>query len=245
MLYFPADPRGVPTPKEFARLAARIKSGSARQRLAARNELVERNLGLAITLTRSFRKALPRHDEEFISEAVFGLMDAADKFDPAKGTFASIAGPHVHRRCVEYMKEKIGTIKIPGDTHDLLKSGKSPDSESVKAAKKLQAPVFSFTTFRDADGRNFYDQLVDVSLPEPWEQAAQREASETLALIIDGMDRRQSSMLRRRHGLGCESETYEQLAKRHGKVKEWARAQFRNFIYPELKKKLAESGIAG
>jgi len=248
MPYFPSHPQGVPTPEQAAKLADRIKKGD----IAARNELVERSMGLAVQLSKRYRRRVPSHNEELICEATLGLMDAANKFDPKRGAFATVAGNYIRRRCLDYLRERVDLIRVPRGTQDYIKLGRhGEDSEIAKAFKALKdSPVYSLSgnlrhgCYREDDGFHFSDPI-DPKAEDPAAQADHRARILMINEIIDGMSKKQAAMVRRRHGLGCEPESYEKLAHRHGRVKEWARTQFRDFIYPELKKRLSESGVAG
>ena len=62
--------------------------------LEERNKLVEENLGLATHFASQFR-ASRMEFEDLVQEAYLGLMDAAERFDPARGNkFSTYARWH-------------------------------------------------------------------------------------------------------------------------------------------------------
>jgi len=73
----PSPPRGSRlTRQQEISLAARIQAGD----LAARDELVTRNVGLAMHLAGDYP---PRYRDDLVAAGLLGLVRAADRFDPA------------------------------------------------------------------------------------------------------------------------------------------------------------------
>jgi RNA polymerase sigma factor (sigma-70 family) len=79
--------RGLSSDEEVA-LAARIQSGDPADALAARNELVEANLGLARWYVEKQLAGDTREFEDVLQEAYSGLIEAATRYRP---------GPQHHR----------------------------------------------------------------------------------------------------------------------------------------------------
>ena len=66
-----------------------------------RNELVEKNIGLATHFAKRFQASRMEY-EDLVQEAHMGLIDAAEKFDPERGTkFSTYARWHIVKRVMD------------------------------------------------------------------------------------------------------------------------------------------------
>ena len=97
--------------------------------LSCRQQLVRGHLYLAVAIAR-------RHDhmnlplEDLIQEANVGLLQAADDFDPARGTrFAAYAAPWVLQRVCRALSQKGRMIRIPLEVLDLRRNAAKVASE--------------------------------------------------------------------------------------------------------------------
>lgn len=89
-------------------LAQRIEAGDAE----ARNELVEANLRLVISIAKKY----VGHGvelEDLIQEGNIGLITAAGKFDPSRGRFSTYATFWIRQAMTRYIDEKSRTIRVP------------------------------------------------------------------------------------------------------------------------------------
>ena len=124
------------TANEERDLAARVAEGDR----DARNRLVETNLAFARMLAAKYAdRGLDLDDLE--QHARIGLLDAVDRFDPAKGRFKTIAGWHILKRVRRALRDESSTIRVPSCTRDALTRASRGDeqaqrSEYVQAASR-------------------------------------------------------------------------------------------------------------
>jgi len=99
---------GLPSHVE-QRLAARIQRGD----IAARNELVNANLGLVIKFAERYQGCgLPLDD--LVQAGNLGLIDAAERFRPLKfGRFSTYAIWWVRRAINAAVAEELPTVRLP------------------------------------------------------------------------------------------------------------------------------------
>ena len=74
------------TPEDETALGLRVRAGDR----AARNELIEHNMRFLVMQARNFMYT-GRQLDQLVSAGVFGLIAAAEKFDPARGRFTTVA----------------------------------------------------------------------------------------------------------------------------------------------------------
>lgn len=97
------------TPQQEKALGAKAFNGDR----AARNQMVEHNLRLAISIAKRYRgRGIPFAD--LVQEAVIGLHRAAEKFDPDKGfrfsTYATWWCQHFAQRAIQ---NRAADIRVP------------------------------------------------------------------------------------------------------------------------------------
>jgi RNA polymerase sigma-B factor len=84
----------------------------------ARDELVRRYLPLARWLTA--RYAAPASREDIFQVACLGLLEAIDRFDPARRcAFASFAIPTITGEIKHYLRDKTWVVRLPRSQQDL------------------------------------------------------------------------------------------------------------------------------
>jgi RNA polymerase sigma-B factor len=85
---------------------------------AARDELVQRYLPLARWLTTRYAARASR--EDIFQVACLGLLEAIDRFDPARRcAFASFAIPTITGEIKHYLRDKAWIVRIPRAQHEL------------------------------------------------------------------------------------------------------------------------------
>lgn len=78
-----------------------------------RNELVEANLGLATHFASRFQASRMEY-EDIVQEAHMGLLDAADRFDPERGTkFSTYARWHILKRVMDAIHNINEIVRTP------------------------------------------------------------------------------------------------------------------------------------
>lgn len=97
------------TPEEEYQCAIKAFNGDA----DALNELVERNLKFVISVAKQYTNSKVQL-EELVNEGNYGLIEAAQKFDPTRGfKFISYAVWHIRKNVADYMNKYSRTVRIP------------------------------------------------------------------------------------------------------------------------------------
>src|SRR3954466_10780507 len=115
------DARTLRERKLFARYRGRDD-------LAARDELVERFLPLAMRLAQRYHRGAEPLDD-LVQVASVGLLKAIDRFDPERGTaFSSFAVPTIAGELKRHYRDKGWALKVPRDLQELtLRVGRTTE----------------------------------------------------------------------------------------------------------------------
>ncbi len=96
----------------------------------ARKELVEAHLPMARRMARRYSGISEPYDD-LLQVASLGLVNAVDRFDPARGTpFAGFAKPTILGELKRHFRDKVWTIRVPRAIHDRM-------AEVEKATEEL------------------------------------------------------------------------------------------------------------
>src|SRR6201996_3093774 len=97
---------------------------------AARAELVELYMPLAKRMASRYSGVSEPYDD-LLQVASLGLLNAIDRFDPARGTpFAGFAKPTILGELKRHFRDKVWTVRVPRSVHDRM-------GEVEKATEKL------------------------------------------------------------------------------------------------------------
>ena len=131
------DP-AVPAPGDQAASDKELLERHARTRdVAAREELVRRYLPFARSLALRYRGATESPDD-LIQVASIGLINAIDRFDPARGTpFTAFASPTILGELKRHFRDRVWTVRIPRGLHDRMSN---VDSAVADLTRELQRP---------------------------------------------------------------------------------------------------------
>lgn len=78
-----------------------------------RNALVEANMGLAVHFAQHYQVSRMEF-EDIVQEAYLGLIDAAELFDPERGTkFSTYAGWHILKRIMDAVHNRNEMVRTP------------------------------------------------------------------------------------------------------------------------------------
>jgi RNA polymerase sigma-B factor len=87
---------------------------------ASREELVRRYLPFAKNLALRYRGASESFDD-LLQVANLGLVNAIDRFDPARGTpFAAFASPTILGELKRHFRDRVWTVRVPRGLHDRM-----------------------------------------------------------------------------------------------------------------------------
>jgi RNA polymerase sigma-B factor len=87
---------------------------------AAREELVNAYMPLAQRMAKRYAGVSEPYDD-LLQVASLGLLNAIDRFDPARGTpFIGFAKPTILGELKRYFRDRVWTVRVPRSIHDLM-----------------------------------------------------------------------------------------------------------------------------
>lgn len=212
-------------------LARRARAGD----LAARDAMVEANLKLARREANRFAARHRRDADLVYSDALLGLVRAADGYDPDHGAGAAFStyATWAIRNEMLWAWQEDRAIYVP---RGHFRAGGVPESYRGESEAARAGIVSLPAAGIDLAG----------SAPDPDELTAEREArsrlADRLAGLIGRLPERDREAIRRYHGLGgCPEETLGEIGRRWGVTK--ARAgQVHGRALRALRAMMAETG---
>ena len=149
--------------------------------MIARNELVEKHLGLAYFYARKFCASNMEY-EDLVQEGMIGLMDAAERFDPARGVkFSTYAMWHIRKTIMEAIRSKNDIVRTP-------RRHKSKSCMTLENAARM----------------------ADTS-PPPDEILEAQEEVAAVHRCIQRLPSREAIVVRLRHGINTEKMTLKKV----------------------------------
>ncbi|MEK7784268.1 MAG: RNA polymerase sigma factor RpoD/SigA [Chloroflexota bacterium] len=192
---------------------------------AAREALVLHNLRLVLNLAGRFRNASLTYDD-LVQEGILGLIKAADRYDPKRGTrFATFA--------VWWIRQSIGraianlgrSVRLPvnrvhkigqlrriaaqmtqklGGEPELEALAKTAGVSSQAASELLQdgQDVISLDAPPDSEDREVLERMADDTTVDPEAAVLEDSLRHILEESLARLDEREAEILRLRFGLG-------------------------------------------
>ncbi len=221
------------SPEAERELARRTAKGDPK----AIEDLIKRNLRLVVYWAKRYRSSgLPIQD--LIQEGNIGLMRAAEKFDPRKGTrFSTYASWWIRQALARAICDKQDLIRIPVHMHqkmrrvDRMLEGRGPvespgaDVEAAversgivtykewESAHRLQQPI-SLDRRSDPD-REGPIEVEDAAAVNPVREVYLREIKEYISGLLEDLPSRHKAVLKLRYGLdGGREHTLESIGGR-------------------------------
>jgi len=215
------------------RLHSRALTAKRRQALrqtvcdgqAAREDLVLHNLPLVLSIAGRFRHSDLGYDD-LIQEGILGLIKAADRYNPERGTrFGTLAVWWIRQAIGRAIANTGRTIRLPVNrawklsqlrriTAQLSQaSGDEPRVEEVAQLAGVTAEtatgmlrdgqsVVSLDAPADPDDRAALDRIADNTAADPEQSMVQRSLAQVLEESLAQLDEREAQILRLRFGLG-------------------------------------------
>jgi len=206
---------------EETRLAARVSQGDA----AAKDEMIERNIGLVFALARSYRGSSVSF-EDLVQEGSIGLIRAVERFDHTRGVrFSTYASWWIRRSLLDALGAA-QTIRIPPHAAQQLAAVRRAEEELERGGMR-SVPVHAVAercglsgasvdalrgaarvsvsldeTVGDDDSRSLGDTIGDPAGLEPGEQLAERERRRYAWELLKKLPARHRQVLIRRYGIG-------------------------------------------
>jgi RNA polymerase sigma factor for flagellar operon FliA len=178
-----------------------------------RDELIKAHLDYVDFVVQRMRPQIPGHIslEDLKSAAMYGLMDAASRFDPGKGVlFKTFAETRIRGAVLDELRKMDWFSRSMRDKHSRVfreikrleqELGRDPTEEEIAEAMGLELTeyqqilneighlgVISLNEMLDAaaGGDTFLDQLNDINELSPEEAV---EAKERIRELADALDR--------------------------------------------------------
>jgi len=211
-----------------ARVAADRKRSLRQQRavgLAAREALVLHNLPLVISVANHYHHPSLSY-EDLIQEGIFGLIKAAERYDPKRGTrFGTLAVWWIRQSIGRAIANTGRLVRLPvnrawkisqlrrfsaqmaqatGAAPDLAtvadKAGVSPTTAEEMLRDGQEA--VSLDTKPDPDDRAALERLADETAVDPETSVIENSLRRGLEEALARLDEREAQILRLRFGLG-------------------------------------------
>ena len=214
---------------------------SAMQNSCDSDALIEQNLRLVLKIANDFLgRGLPWDD--LVSEGNRGLMSAARKFDPKRGTkFSTYSAWWIKQAIRQAIAEQTQAVRVPigtqlnsrrikrGEKGFVEQYGRAPDDDEL--ASFINLPIATVKRLRNTrqadmqslnscvmneedDGSEFQEFLSDNETPAPDETLLKIEDIDQLLRLLDRLPERERMVLRLRFGLdGSPVLTLEEVGK--------------------------------
>jgi len=189
---------------------------------AARRELVEANLRLVVKIAFEYRHSGLALDD-LIAEGNFGLIKAAERFDPDRGVrFIGYAAWWVRKYMLNAIQQASRQSSAP-----IASTGPSSATwdASAPAHRKIRRRVLSFEEFaQDSGDRPLVENLAPVGVPDPEEIVLADDLARAVTSVLPRMPKVERDILRHHFGLdGAAPETLREIGFRLGYTRERVR----------------------
>ncbi len=226
---------------EEIKLANRIAEGDQ----SAKNELVEANLRLVVSLARHYQGCGLSY-QDLIQEGNIGLIKAAEKFDVSKGfRFSTYASWWIKQALSRAIADQSRTIRIPVHMTENINKFKKIEREllnqlnrepkikeiadamgiSEKQAKEIQSYIVEPTSLDiqvgDDDDTTIGSFIEDTHFVNPESAYIKESNGDVVNAVLDTLSDREANILRLRFGIGGKKAmTLEEVGKEYGLTRE-------------------------
>ena len=226
---------------EEIKLANRIAEGDQ----SAKNELVEANLRLVVSLARHYQGCGLSY-QDLIQEGNIGLIKAAEKFDVSKGfRFSTYASWWIKQALSRAIADQSRTIRIPVHMTENINKFKKTEREllsqlnrepkikeiadamgiSEKQAKEIQSYIVEPTSLDiqvgDDDDTTIGSFIEDTHFVNPESAYIKESNGDIVNAVLDTLSDREANILRLRFGIGDKKAmTLEEVGKEYGLTRE-------------------------
>jgi RNA polymerase primary sigma factor len=248
------------TPQEEIDLAARIKEGDRE----ARALMIKANLRLVVKIAHDYANlGLPLLD--LVSEGNIGLMNAVERFDPAKGgKLSTYAAWWIKQSIKRALANHSKTIRLPVHLVDKISKmrrvslqmseelGREPTDDElaeeigistgkVSELKTVSTrPASLDAPISDEDSTELGEIVGDEDAQTPFELLRDKNLRDEVSYLLQVLDGRERKIIFQRFGLdGGKPKTLEEVAKKFGVTRERIR-QLQNIGLAKLRRALSK-----
>ncbi|MBE3578967.1 MAG: sigma-70 family RNA polymerase sigma factor [Caldanaerobacter subterraneus] len=214
-------------------LFERLRNGDKK----ARDEIVEKNIGLVVSIAANFSKAYGVELDDLIQEGFIGLLAAIEGFDHTKGyRFSTYAVFYIKQKIQRYIWGRSRTMHLPVKTYQKLnqvlsaqlkleqvKGEAFPEEIAEETGMKTEEVVNLLSLKNPAVSLNqqLYEddntELIDVILDGQSENEIDRsysleELRKILKECLKALPEKERSVLEMRYGLNGTPMTLKQIA---------------------------------
>lgn len=213
---------------------------------SAKNELVEHNLRLVISVARKYIGHAGMTFMDLVQEGNIGLMKAADKFDPSKGyKFSTYATWWIRQTIGRAVQEQSRTIRIP--VHMVETAAKmnkairkltqelerEPSIEEIASEMGVSADKIKFlfeanrdplsldNRVNDEDDATVGDLVADHSAEMPGDSIILEDNKKMVIAVLDTLSQREKEVMMMRFGIEDDKpHTLEEIGQHLGVTRE-------------------------
>jgi RNA polymerase sigma factor for flagellar operon FliA len=216
----------------------------------SRNELIERSLPLVKSIAARLRQAhgLSASFEDLYAVGVDGLLQAAERFDPARGVaFTTFAYYRVRGAILDSLRRDperaLLTAARPAmPAHSSASVGIQPANDNGRSDERARSTPLAwlFAEFASAQTSSLDDlgSLPDESAPDPDDEIERRRIAARVAAALSALPETERRVVELHY---YEELSFSEIGTKLGICKPWA-FRLHNKALKQLKEKLAELG---